>query len=139
MKESPLAWAELHRTDWEVSNPAINDVPSERIATPTLILQSVDDPRELEGGREMARRIPHNDYFGLPGGHLLLRRQPEIRTESLSSSLSTGSGRGERSSPPRRRRWGDVSPEAEGGAARPNARRKEADGAEHQGSGDRVS
>lgn len=66
--------------DNEVSNPAINDVPFERIETPTLILQSVDDPRELEGGREMARRIPDNEYIGLTGGHFLLRHQSEIRS-----------------------------------------------------------
>jgi pimeloyl-ACP methyl ester carboxylesterase len=68
------------QSDKEVSNPAINDVPFERIKTPTLIFQSVDDPRELEGAREMERRIPHNEYIGLTGGHFLLRHQSEIRT-----------------------------------------------------------
>ena len=66
--------------DNKVSNPAINDVSFERIETPTLIFQSVDDPRELEGGREMARRIPDNEYIGLTGGHFLLRHQSEIRS-----------------------------------------------------------
>jgi len=66
--------------DNKVSNPAINGVPFERIETPTLILQSVDDPRELEGGREMARRISGNEDIGLTGGHFLLRHQSEIRT-----------------------------------------------------------
>lgn len=65
--------------DNQESNPGMNDVPFERIETPTLIFQSVDDPRELRGGREMAARIPDNQYMGLTGGHFLLRHQDEIR------------------------------------------------------------
>jgi pimeloyl-ACP methyl ester carboxylesterase len=36
--------------DNAVSVPGVNDVPFERIQAPTLIFQSVDDPRELRGG-----------------------------------------------------------------------------------------
>jgi pimeloyl-ACP methyl ester carboxylesterase len=66
--------------DNQESNPGMNEISFERIETPTLIFQSVDDPRELRGGREMATRIPDNQYIGLTGGHFLLRHQDEIRT-----------------------------------------------------------
>jgi pimeloyl-ACP methyl ester carboxylesterase len=65
--------------DNQESNPGMNDIPFEKIETPTLIFQSLDDPRELRGGREMAARIPDNQYVGLTGGHFLLRHQEEIR------------------------------------------------------------
>jgi pimeloyl-ACP methyl ester carboxylesterase len=65
--------------DNEQSNPGVNDVPFERIKTPTLIFQAIDDPRELRGGREMARRIPKSEFIGLTGGHFLLRHEDEIR------------------------------------------------------------
>jgi len=65
--------------DNEHSNPGVNDVPFERIAVPTLIFQALDDPRELRGGREMARRIPDSEFIGLTGGHFLLRHKAEIR------------------------------------------------------------
>jgi len=65
--------------DNEQSNPGVNDVPFERIETPTLIFQAIDDPRELRGGREMARRIPNSEFIGLTGGHFLLRHEGEIR------------------------------------------------------------
>jgi 2-hydroxy-6-oxonona-2,4-dienedioate hydrolase len=72
------------RFDNEVSVPGINDVPFERIEAPTLILQSVDDPREEEGGREMATRIPNSQYLGLTGGHFLLRHEEEIRAATAA-------------------------------------------------------
>lgn len=64
-----------------VSTPSVNDIPLERIATPTLILQAEDDPREKETGHEMAERIPGNDFVGLTGGHFLLRQDERVRTE----------------------------------------------------------
>ena len=67
------------RFDNEVSNPEVNDVPFERIGKPTLIFQATDDPRELWGGREMARRIPDSEFIGLTDGHFLLRHEQEIR------------------------------------------------------------
>lgn len=67
------------RFDNEVSNPEVNDVPFERIGTPTLVFQATDDPRELRGGREIARRIPNSEFIGLTGGHFLLRHEQEIR------------------------------------------------------------
>lgn len=65
--------------DNEQSNPGVNDVPFERIVTPTLIFQALDDPRELRGGREMARRIPNSEFIGLTGGHFLFGHAREIR------------------------------------------------------------
>jgi len=65
--------------DYADSIPGVNDVPFERIETPTLIFQAVDDPRELKGGREMARRIPNSEFIGLSGGHFLLPHEKEIR------------------------------------------------------------
>ncbi len=65
--------------DGEVSNPAVNDVPFERIGVPTLIFQAVDDPRELCGGQEMARRIPTSEFVGLTGGHFLFGHEKEIQ------------------------------------------------------------
>jgi pimeloyl-ACP methyl ester carboxylesterase len=65
--------------DNERSNPGVNDVPFERIETPTLIFQAIDDPRELRGGRELARRIPTSEFIGLTGGHFLFGHANEIR------------------------------------------------------------
>ena len=45
--------------------------PFERLKTPTPHLPSIDDPHELRGGREMARRIPNSQFIGLTGGHFL--------------------------------------------------------------------
>jgi pimeloyl-ACP methyl ester carboxylesterase len=36
--------------DNRVSTPSVNDIPFEQLATPTLILQAEDDPREKEAG-----------------------------------------------------------------------------------------
>jgi pimeloyl-ACP methyl ester carboxylesterase len=65
--------------DNEHSNPGVNDVPFERLKTPTLIFQAIDDPRELRGGREMARGIPNSEFIGLTGGHFLFGHAKEIR------------------------------------------------------------
>ena len=70
--------------DNQQSNPDVNDVPFERISVPTLILQATDDPREYRGGREMARRIPHSEFIGLTGGHLLLGHEAEIRAATAA-------------------------------------------------------
>jgi pimeloyl-ACP methyl ester carboxylesterase len=67
--------------DNRVSTPSVNDIPFEQLATPTLILQAEDDPREKEAGHAMAERIPGNDFVGLTGGHLLLRQDERVRTE----------------------------------------------------------
>jgi pimeloyl-ACP methyl ester carboxylesterase len=67
--------------DNEVSTPSVNDVPFESIQIPTLILQAVDDPREAEGGRELAERIPDSEFVGLTGGHFLLRQERMVQTE----------------------------------------------------------
>ena len=72
------------RFDNEVSNVEVNDIPFERVGTPTLIFQATDDPRELRGGREMARRIPNSEFIGLTGGHFLLRHEQEIRAANAA-------------------------------------------------------
>jgi pimeloyl-ACP methyl ester carboxylesterase len=66
--------------DTEQSNPGVSEIPFERIETPTLIFQAIDDPREFRGGGEMARRIPNSEFIGLTGGHVFLRHEDEIRT-----------------------------------------------------------
>jgi pimeloyl-ACP methyl ester carboxylesterase len=66
--------------DNDVTNPGVNDIPFERISTPTLIFQAVDDPREHRGGLEMAGGIPHSKFVGLTGGHLLTGHATQIRT-----------------------------------------------------------
>jgi pimeloyl-ACP methyl ester carboxylesterase len=65
--------------DNKVSLPRVNDIPFEQISVPTLIFQAVDDPREYQGGQEMARRIPTNQFVGLTGGHFLLTHASEVR------------------------------------------------------------
>jgi pimeloyl-ACP methyl ester carboxylesterase len=65
--------------DTEQSNPGVSRIPFERIETPTLIFQAIDDPREFRGGREIARKIPNSEFIGLTGGHVLLRHEDEIR------------------------------------------------------------
>jgi pimeloyl-ACP methyl ester carboxylesterase len=70
--------------DYAESIPGVNHVPFERIETPTLIFQAVDDPRELRGGREMARRIPDNEFIGLTGGHLLFHHEQEIQAANAA-------------------------------------------------------
>ena len=67
-----------------VSTPSVNDIPFEQIATPTLILQAEDDPREKEAGHAMAERIPENEFVGLTGGHFLLRQDERVRAEIAS-------------------------------------------------------
>ena len=67
--------------DNEVSTPSVNDVPLEQIETPTLILQAVDDPREKEGGHELAESIPDSEFVGLTGGHFLLRQESKVQTK----------------------------------------------------------
>jgi pimeloyl-ACP methyl ester carboxylesterase len=70
--------------DYAESIPGVNHVPFERIETPTLIFQAVDDPRELRGGREMARRIPDSEFIGLTGGHLLFHHEQEIQAANAA-------------------------------------------------------
>lgn len=67
--------------DNDISTPSVNQIPIERIKVPTLILQSIDDPREKAGGEELAKRISSSDYVRLKGGHLLLRQANKVRFE----------------------------------------------------------
>ncbi len=66
--------------DYADSIPGMNTIPFEQITLPTLIVQSHDDPRELAGGEEMARRIPDARLLTFSGGHFLLGHEQEIRT-----------------------------------------------------------
>ena len=70
--------------DNQQSNPDANEIPFERMTVPTLVFQATDDPRELQGGCEIARRIPHCEFIGLTGGHLLLGHEAEIRAATAS-------------------------------------------------------
>jgi 2-hydroxy-6-oxonona-2,4-dienedioate hydrolase len=65
--------------DYVDSIPGINELPFERITVPTLIVQASDDPRELAGAEEMARRIPDSHLLTLSGGHFLLGHEQEIQ------------------------------------------------------------
>ena len=67
--------------DNEVSTPSVNEIPIERIKSPTLILQAEDDPREKEGGSNMAKRITDSKFVGATGGHFLLRQKNKVQTE----------------------------------------------------------
>ena len=58
-----------------------NEEAAASIKVPTLILQSIDDPREKAGGEELAKRIPNSDYVRLKGGHFLLRQENKVRFE----------------------------------------------------------
>jgi pimeloyl-ACP methyl ester carboxylesterase len=61
------------------SIPSINEIPFESVKAPTLIVQSEDDPRELEGAREMSRRIPDCSLLTFGGGHFFIGHGKEIR------------------------------------------------------------
>jgi pimeloyl-ACP methyl ester carboxylesterase len=80
--------------DYEQSNPGVNDVPFERLKRPTLIFQAIDDPRELRGGREMARRIPNSEFIGLTGGHFLFGHAKEIRAATAEFIAKHSTERG---------------------------------------------
>ncbi|HSL45398.1 MAG TPA: alpha/beta hydrolase [Anaerolineales bacterium] len=67
--------------DNHISTPSVTDIPFEQIKVPTLILQAVDDPREREGGSELAERIADSKLVGLTGGHFLLREEKKVQTE----------------------------------------------------------
>jgi pimeloyl-ACP methyl ester carboxylesterase len=64
-----------------ISTPSVNNIPFEQIKVPTLILQAVDDPRENEGGHELAERIADSKFVNLTGGHFLLRQEQRVQTE----------------------------------------------------------
>jgi pimeloyl-ACP methyl ester carboxylesterase len=66
--------------DSRISNPSVNEVPLEEINVPTLILQSVDDPREKQGGVQLSERISGSEYVPLLGGHFLLGEQARVKT-----------------------------------------------------------
>jgi pimeloyl-ACP methyl ester carboxylesterase len=66
--------------DNEISTPSIEEIPFERIATPTLVVHAIDDPAPpIAGARAIAQRIPRCELVTLDGGHLLLRRGDDAR------------------------------------------------------------
>jgi pimeloyl-ACP methyl ester carboxylesterase len=64
-----------------ISTPSVNHIPLEQIKVPTLILQSIDDPHEQEGGNNLAERIDSSEYIKLTGGHFLMREEKRVQTE----------------------------------------------------------
>lgn len=67
--------------DSKRSNPAVNDIPYERVHVPTLVFQASDDAREFAGGREIARRIQGSRLITMTGGHVLIGHEQQIRDE----------------------------------------------------------
>jgi pimeloyl-ACP methyl ester carboxylesterase len=65
--------------DYADSIPGINQVPFEQLTVPTLIVQADDDPRELAGAEQMARRIPDGRVLSFNGGHFLLGHEQQIQ------------------------------------------------------------
>ncbi len=68
--------------DLFVSNPSINgNLSLEKIESPTLIINAVDDPATLiEGAKTLTRRIKNSELQTFStGGHLLLGHKEEIK------------------------------------------------------------
>ena len=76
--------------DMFVSNPSINNELSfERIKSPVLIVNSIDDPATLiEGARKLANKIKISKLLTFEtGGHLILGHEQEIR-QKVSEFIS---------------------------------------------------
>jgi len=93
MPDRVRAAASEHAAHWRALVCATISADPSRIEPPTLIFQKVDDSRERRGGREMAARIPDNQYIGLTGGHFLLRHRDEIRAAIADYGLQETGGR----------------------------------------------
>jgi pimeloyl-ACP methyl ester carboxylesterase len=68
--------------DLFTSNPSItNNVPFEKITSPTLIINAIDDPAtRIEGARTLSRNIQHSSLVTFEtGGHLLLGQEDNIK------------------------------------------------------------
>jgi pimeloyl-ACP methyl ester carboxylesterase len=68
--------------DLFVSNPSINnELPFDRISSPVLIINSIDDPSTLiEGAKTLASRIRTSSLLTFDtGGHLILGHEQEIK------------------------------------------------------------
>lgn len=68
--------------DTYISNPSIDeDIPYERLASPTLIIHAIDDPAPpIEGARMISKKIPHCELVAFEsGGHLILGHADEIK------------------------------------------------------------
>jgi len=70
--------------DMLVSNPSINEeVPFEKIESPTLILHAIDDPSiPVEGARTLERKIKNSKLVTFDtGGHLFIGQEEKIKKE----------------------------------------------------------
>ena len=70
--------------DLSTSNPSINnDVPFDKITSPTLIINAIDDPAtRIVGARMLSRNIPHSSLVTFEtGGHILLGQEDNIKQE----------------------------------------------------------
>jgi 3-oxoadipate enol-lactonase len=64
--------------------------PIERLAVPTLVIGSTDDPLyPIDIARAMARRIPRARLAELPGGHVSNLEQPERFNRAVLEFLET--------------------------------------------------
>jgi len=76
--------------DMFVSNPSINNELSfERIRSPVLIVNSIDDPATIiKGARKLANKIKTSKLLTFEtGGHLILGHEQEIR-QKVSEFIS---------------------------------------------------
>jgi len=76
--------------DLFVSNPSIKDkLQFDRITSPVLIINSLDDPATLiEGAKKLANRIKTSNLLTFEtGGHLILGREKDIR-QNVSEFIS---------------------------------------------------
>jgi pimeloyl-ACP methyl ester carboxylesterase len=70
--------------DTSVSNPSIEkDVPFEKIKSPTLILNAIDDPAtKISGARTLAEKVPNSKLVEFEtGGHLLYNQDKKVKEE----------------------------------------------------------
>jgi pimeloyl-ACP methyl ester carboxylesterase len=68
--------------DLFTSNPSINnDVPFDKLMSPTLIINAIDDPAtRIEGARTLSRNIPHSSLVTFEtGGHILIGQEANIK------------------------------------------------------------
>jgi pimeloyl-ACP methyl ester carboxylesterase len=79
--------------DLFTSNPSINNqIAFDKITSPTLIINTMDDPAtRIEGAQTLSRNIPHSSLVTFEtGGHLLLGQEDKIKQE-IRTFISTHS------------------------------------------------
>ena len=68
--------------DMLISNPSINnEIPFEKITSPTLIINAIDDPSTLiEGAKNLEEKIKNSKLIAFEtGGHLLLGQKQKTK------------------------------------------------------------